>query len=114
VVDSASAEIANAFLCAAKDLGITVRAPARVGNQDVPAIVEQFGNESGMAVVVWRCVTDAQLDAIRRAGYSVSQVNPDSYRAYERTMFVDTLNDWGWHGPEEDRPEWCDDAPWTL
>jgi hypothetical protein len=50
--------------------------------------------------------TSAQHGAVSRLGYFATRINVVAYSNYDRTAFVDTLNDWGWFGPEEQRPGW--------
>jgi hypothetical protein len=35
-----------------------------------------------------------------------------AYLRYDRELFIDTLNDWGWCG-EGDPPSWYTGEPWT-
>jgi hypothetical protein len=41
-----------------------------------------------------------------------SQLSP-WYLRYDRALFVDTLNDWGWFG-EGPLPSWYSGEPWTT
>jgi hypothetical protein len=33
----------------------------------------------------------------------------DIYAAYDRQLFLETLADWGWCGPLDQRPSWLDE-----
>ncbi len=44
----------------------------------------------------------------------VSMLDERSYAKYSRDLFVDTLNDWGWYGPEYGSPQWFSGQPWTA
>ncbi len=39
--------------------------------------------------------------------YSVSILDVKSYRAYDRTRFIEMLNEWGYYGPPDKCPSWC-------
>ena len=36
----------------------------------------------------------------------------DSYAQYDRELFVETLDDWGWFGPKELTPGWYTGKQW--
>jgi hypothetical protein len=48
----------------------------------------------------------------QRSGYYYSLL-AHTYDRFDRDLFIETLNDWGWKGDKADRPEWCTDEPWT-
>ena len=103
--------ISQAWLDAAKDLGIRVAAPFCVqGAEDEPfiyeAYVQDFGGPKGTVVGVLLC------DCRTAQGFYCSNL-AESYRNYRRQHFVDTLNDWGWFGPAELRPAWYTGKTWT-
>ena len=107
-------EISHAWLEAAKDLEIRVTAPFTIDvEEDEPHIyeahVKDFGGSKGTVVGV----VDDRLDDCRAAqGYYSSNLTP-SYRSYQRQHFIDTLNDWGWFGPQELRPDWYTGKSWS-
>jgi hypothetical protein len=35
------------------------------------------------------------------------------YRRFDETLFRETLDDWGWFGPEAARPSWYTGQPWS-
>ena len=43
---------------------------------------------------------------IIEAGYGYSTLS-ETYEKYQSEEFIEMLRDWGWCGPEEDRPVWC-------
>ena len=51
------------------------------------------------------------LEWARREGLYPSLLG-ESYRAYDRELFIDTLNDWGWYGGG-DPPSWYTGRPWS-
>ena len=113
-------ELLRAWLDAADDLGIDVVAPftLRVDEQEVHciALIPDFGAVNGMVVLQggvaeWEEVREL-LDAASKLGYGFSFLR-DSYRRYDRGLFVDTLNDWGWRTETRAAPEWYSGEPWT-
>lgn len=41
-------------------------------------------------------------------------MNEGAYADYDREVFVDTLNDWGWFGDAQRAPAWFTGRPWTA
>jgi len=109
VVDEA---ISQAWLDAAKDLGIRVAAPFTVQAYE-PVIYEahivDFGGPKGTVVGV---LEDKLRDCRATQGFYSSNLSP-SYRNYERQHFIATLNDWGWYGPASLRPVWYTGESWS-
>jgi hypothetical protein len=107
-----------AWLAAAADLGLDVVAPYRVVDSENRAIngsalVRQFGSSAGALVLDLASTTQTETAAATRLGFFVAQVSAEAYASYDRDLFVDTLNDWGWFGPEQDRPTWFTGETWT-
>ena len=107
--------VTEAFLVAGRDLGIDVVAPFNLivdgqGYQFL-AFLPHFGGPKGMVVAA--IDLDSGLGvAADKAGYYMSSVNVDAYGTYEREHYVDTLNDWGFYGPEGKRPSWLKPSSW--
>jgi hypothetical protein len=40
-----------------------------------------------------------------QAGYGFSVLGEPSDE-YDRDVFIELLSEWGWHGPESERPAW--------
>jgi hypothetical protein len=102
----------------AADLGLDVVAPYRVVDSENRAIngsalVRQFGSSAGALVLDVASTTQSETAAATRLGFFVAQVKAEAYASYDRDLFVDTLNDWGWFGPERDRPTWITGEAWT-
>ena len=96
----------------ANDLGIEVVGPfeailvsgARVR---VPLLVRCFGGAKGMLVLSDYSLVENQTDEIVQAGYGYSVLSePDAGEEYDRDVFIEMLGDWGWWGPESERPAW--------
>jgi hypothetical protein len=103
---------------AAADLGIDIVAPFEIalddGTREVfSVLVRPFGRRLGILVDSSLTSSDrfwkrsAIADA---AGYSYSQLSPEVYSTYTRSIFVKTLVDWGWAEPKAAPPEWYREA----
>lgn len=46
------------------------------------------------------------VDEVEVRGYGFSTLSEPSRAAYDRDAFVEMLCDWGWSGPEQERPAW--------
>lgn len=92
---------------AASDLDIRVE---EVGDA---VLVADFGSEAGMLCSIRE--TRAAQEELRRdaeergAGWSALGA---SYLTYDRDVFIEALNDWGWFG-EGAPPDWYTGEPWT-
>lgn len=100
----------GAWRQAAADLGLDVVAPFSVSVEDHElsciALVRGFGHRSGMLVLPLgaHVVFDKAVRArLVDEGYSYSFVGA-SYQVYDRALFVETLNDWGWQGDRQAAP----------
>jgi len=117
--DAAAESASAAWRVAASDLGLDVVAPYRLVDTafvepiDCVALVRAFGSEKGVILLDLGSTTSAQHYAVSRLGYFATRINVVAYSNYERAAFVDTLNDWGWFGPEQQRPGWYTGQPWT-
>lgn len=77
---------------------------------DIVGVLPDFGGPEGTAVGL--IGVTPTLEAIGNRHFSA--VNPMSYAEFDHELWIATLNDWGWAGPADARPEWCSDAPWTV
>src|SRR5687768_16727827 len=102
--------ISAAWRAAALDLGIRVTAPYRTSNAgtDVEwcALVHDFGYPAGTLVLTMH---DRPASP---PGYGVSLLNPELYVTYDRTTFVETLEDWGWAGVDPPPSWYTGVSPW--
>lgn len=111
--------LSDVWRVAGAELGIEIVAPFRLVDSESGeaeqflAFVAHFGSPRG-TVVVGRHAASSRARALARArGMFISMVDERSYSEYERELFVDTLNDWGWFGDEESTPHWFTGRPWT-
>ena len=99
---------------AAEDLDIEVIAPFRIidtsGNRHwYEAYIANFGRPKGTVVGnMGRSINDIRAEQ----GYYSSCLS-ESYAQYNRQLFIDTLNDWGWYGEKGKEPKWYKGEPWT-
>ncbi|MCX6602279.1 MAG: hypothetical protein NTV52_01650 [Acidobacteria bacterium] len=106
--------ISDAWQQAAADLGITVVAPVSLTTdrgqiESFEAHILDFGGPKG---TIAGALESYLNDSPTRLGYYFSSLFP-SYRVYERQLFIDTLNDWGWFGGEDRAPDWYTGEPWS-
>lgn len=106
--------ISAAWKEAAADLGIEVVAPFALTAEGgthlwFEAFIANFGSRNG---TVAGNLNSGSHDARQRLGYYSSNLGP-SYRTYDRQLFIDTLDDWGWFGDQEKKPAWYTGKPWS-
>jgi hypothetical protein len=97
---------------AAADLGLAIEAPFLLQLQDgrieARLLLRNFGAANGMLIVTDFSVVRPFVDEVDAGGYGFSTLSePSSRAAYDRDTFVEMLCDWGWSGPEQERPVWC-------
>jgi hypothetical protein len=102
-----NSRISNAWHIARADLGVRVIAPyeARTGSGEVvacEAYLPDFGSPAG-AIALGHDATGGRRTKLDGHWCSVLY---EPYEAYDRTLFIETLNDWGWFGPTGMEPDW--------
>jgi hypothetical protein len=102
--------VRRAWERAGRELGIEVEVDPAL-KSDAAVVVPGFGGPAGTAILVLEASADAR-SAAKERGYFVSVVSA-SYEAYERELFIDTLNDWQWFG-HGDPPGWYTGRPWST
>jgi hypothetical protein len=78
------------------------------GSVTFAVFLPDFGSKNGMVVGLlgWH-LFDAEETAVANAAkLYLSALNPETYSTFDRDHFVDTLNDWGWYGPDDEQPAW--------
>ena len=99
---------------ASKVLGIDVTAPYYLESEDGPlrctALIHGFGRGGGIVAICHGSAPMERLKQIRgpanQAGFGVSQLYEEFYAKFDRELFEETLNEWGWLGDEADAPAW--------
>ena len=106
--------VSAAWTEAGKALGIQVRAPFefRVGDRahKCLAYLPHFSGPGGVLIMGTR-PPDFRADEVFKAdaegcGYAWSFLNIDEYQKFNSDLFRDTLREWGYSGPEVERPGW--------
>ena len=103
------ARVVAAWKEAAADLGIRFIspfvAPSVAGlKHEYLGLVHMFGGQAGTLIRVLREPSEKSPDPTGD-GYYWSILGPD-YARYNRQLFIDTLDDWQFCGPDSERPEW--------
>ena len=105
------ARMVGAWREAAADLGIRLTSPfeaqADDGAQvDLEGFLPDFGHPAGMVFI-----SNGRRVKPLKLGLYASSLSP-AYQVYRRSLFVDTLNDWGWFGAADRRPSWFTGEAW--
>ena len=93
---------------AADDLGLTVE---QLGDA---LVVRDFGSPRGMLCAIRQAPAEVRelQDEAESRGMGWSALG-ESYLRYARTLFIDTLDDWGWCS-KAPPPSWYSGEPWTA
>ena len=107
--------IVDSWREAAADLGIGFTSPFVVSllgqNIDGLGLVHHFGGRVG-TIVSRLNYPSPQLPEGLRDQYFVSQLS-ESFTRYSRQLFIETLDDWQFFGPESQKPSWYTGKPWS-
>lgn len=111
-------KVIEAWRIAGEKLGVTVMAPYDFifGGRahSCLAFLPHFGTEKGILVLGMsppEFHTDKTIEAVaERTGVGCSILNVERYRQYDEEFFRETLCDWGYFGPDDQRPPWLVDA----
>ena len=113
-LDQFDRAISLAWHEAQTDLGIRVVAPFEITIESGEAVIEvfipNFGGPNG--AVALSNATSHYRKSLAAMGFFASILFPP-YRSYSRERFIDTLNDWQWFGPAEEKPDWYTGKPWS-
>lgn len=107
--------MSDAWREAGSRLSIRVVAPYRVDLPDgssveAEAFLPDFGGPDGALCIPLE--DEARAKLARTAPLFVSLLGP-AYRHFHETLFRETLDDWGWYGPDSERPPWYTGQPWS-
>ena len=110
-----SPSLAHAWLEAGKDLGVNVIHSYDLESQEqiyhYIVLITDFGSAKGTLILS----LEADKSAIKKGseeGFFVSQLSEDSYGFYNKSSFIDTLNDWGYFGERSACPLWYTGEVW--
>jgi hypothetical protein len=99
------------------DLGLDINAPYELDIGDnvvirADLLVKHFGARNGMLIITEYESVSPHLERINELGYGFSVLEEprgSASESYDRKVFIDMLSDWGWGGPEAEKPEWVID-----
>lgn len=102
-------EVIKAWKEAAKDLGLKIQSPFLLKTDngkeyEYGLLIEDFGSERGILVLTTYEKMDD--DEPWKYGYYSSALNSFHYDKYDRENFIETLNDWGFYGKPDKKPNW--------
>lgn len=108
--------VAAAWRAASEDLGIRVEIGWPLSGEDgrfheCVAFIPDFGTPAGTVVFVADDNSTEVMALARERGLLHAELH-DAYQRYDRGLFVETLDDWQWHGIGEP-PGWYSGTPWT-
>jgi hypothetical protein len=104
----------GAWRKAEQDLGIEINPEFTLKLKDRTRnflIIENFGGPKG--TIVTSLDDTGDFNELKELGFYCSAL-ADSYLTYDRVLFVDTLNDWGFYGDSNRKPAWYTGQSWTL
>ena len=104
----------EAWRKASHDLEIEVEMPYTLrlksgAKIEADVLVKDFGHVNGM-LVSSRDIFSVLTDEIVSAGYGYSVLGSPVYQTYDRDLFIEALNDWGWSRSADQRPSWYIDV----
>lgn len=95
------------------ELGVRVVVPfafeVEGRRHECSALVPDFGSPVGIALVGFEpgATIHAELEAsLKKLGQPYSLLNVDVYAEYSATLAMETLEDWGYFGTDNQRPPW--------
>jgi hypothetical protein len=105
--------LSQAWITAAGELGIEVVSPFVLAtpqgkNIEYTALVKNFGTVKGMLILSSYDMEKREIAS--GSGFGYSCLDSDYYRRYERRLFVETLNEWGWKGSKSGQPGWYEEC----
>jgi hypothetical protein len=102
-------KVIAAWLKAAADLGIQFTSAFEVATEDgqvhkYPGLVHRFGGRIGTLIRVLHQPSEMLPDPPSDDYYW--SILGSVYGQYDRALFIETLKDWRFFGPDSERPEW--------
>jgi hypothetical protein len=111
---SAVSQVQDAWRVAAKELGFEFEAPFELhgqkGHASFHGFVRHVGGPKGAVFFACETFKEDHREARRLAeaeGVFCSLISARVYQAYDREVFLEVLQDWGWFGSESERPSWA-------
>ncbi|TAK63178.1 hypothetical protein [Methylobacter sp.] len=103
-------ELVAAFTTAARELGFRFTSPLIIGNDSFLGLVQDFGSPKGTVIFLLGLKND--FTEVKQTGHFFSEL-AGSYCVFNRKIFEETLNDWGYFGPASEKPSWFTGQPWS-
>jgi hypothetical protein len=103
-------DLKKSWLQAVQDLGIEVITDARIAGRE-RIVVKSFGGKLGTVIGKIGEFKKEEIKVFEKEGFYLSELG-NSYWQYDRQLFIDTLNDWGFLGENSDSPKWYTGKPW--
>ena len=104
--------VLNAWKTAAKELGISIEVPFELQFDSGEVIndlllIKDFGGKAGTVIFGMNHERFSEIfKNAEKKEYFCSGLNTEVYKEYNRQIFIETLNDWGYFGEEKDKPDW--------
>jgi hypothetical protein len=110
------AKVVEAWKQAAANLGFEFTSPFEVtlpdGSQwEHLGLVHRFGRRIGAIISVLH-ETSEKIPRPDEDEYFCSILG-HCYASYDRQLFIDTLDDWQFFGPEHEKPKWYSGKSWS-
>ena len=105
---SLDSPLIEAWKIASLDLGLDIISPLKMNTENgkviYPILVKNFGGKKGTIIARHALFMDYPMP--KHKDYYFSAVNTDSYSKYNREKIIETLEDWGYYGDKNNKPEW--------
>jgi hypothetical protein len=99
----------NAWQNASDDLNLDIQIVNANSESDFIIFIKDFGSPNGMIITRIGCEINPTGIENKELFHSFLS---DSYEVYDRELFVDTLNDWGYYGKPSQKPDWYHGKHW--
>ncbi len=112
-------KLIQAFKEAEIDLNIKIQSPfiLKIDSEktvQIDLLVENFGSKMGTIVFsIDEKNILRKMNEIKKLGYYCSALNIKNYSKYNRPVFIDCLNDWGYFGDLSNIPNWYSGKHWS-
>jgi hypothetical protein len=111
-------QVVAAWEEASQRLGIKITSPfiLRIGKKSVGCIafLPQFGGSNGMVIGATLPpnfdIDPTLIKCAQASGLFCSFINPEAYATFNEDRFKETLSDWQYFGPGNERPAWLYEA----
>ena len=102
-------KLIEAWKVASVELGIKIKTDffIQLENEKInfDLLIENFGSKNGTVIFTVENMND--LEKAKKYGFYCSALSL-TYRNYNREIFIETLNDWGYFGLIDEKPDWYD------